>query len=102
MTCAHHREGPGCVVTCARHREGLSAAEPSLAMVGRRALWNCSLQLVALPSAAGWSGGMPQPFNSSYRRPAEPPPWKGWSGTTEEEEKGDDTLQGRQQQQPGR
>ncbi|KAF4793920.1 N-acyl-phosphatidylethanolamine-hydrolyzing phospholipase D [Turdus rufiventris] len=70
-------------------------------MVGRRALWNCSLQLIALPSAAGWSGGMPQPFNSSYRRPAEPPPWKGWSGTTEEEEKGDDTLQGRQQQQPG-
>ncbi|NWV90892.1 NAPEP phospholipase, partial [Machaerirhynchus nigripectus] len=72
-------------------------------MVGRRLLWSCSLQLAALPSAAGWSGGNPQPFNSSYRRPAEPPPWKGWSGTMEEEEKeekGDETLQGRQQQ-PG-
>lgn len=72
-------------------------------MVGRRALWSCSLQLAALPSAAGWSGGNPQPFNSSYRRPAEPPPWKGWSGTMEEEEeKGGETLQGWQQQQPGR
>lgn len=62
-----------------------------------RALWSCCLQLAALPSAAGWSGGKPQPFNGSCRRAAEPP-WRGWSGMEEEE---DETPQG-QQQQPGR
>lgn len=108
MPFACYGEGPGCVVTSARHGEGLDAAEPLFAMVGRRALWNWSLQLVALPSAACWSGGTPQPFTNSYRRPAEPPPWKGWSGTMEEEEKkeekGDETPQEqeRQRQQPRR
>ncbi|NXK30351.1 NAPEP phospholipase, partial [Piprites chloris] len=73
-------------------------------MVRRRALWSSFVQLAALPSAAGWSGEVPQPFNSSCWRAAEPPPCKGWSGTMEEEEeeeeKGDGTPQG-QQQQPG-
>lgn len=93
--------GLGRVVPSARRGAGPGAAEPRLAMAGRRALWSGTVQLVALPSAAGWSGGTPQPYNSFYWRPSEPPPWKGWSGTMEEEEKGDETLQGRQQQ-PGR
>lgn len=70
------------------------------AMVRSRALWSCCLQLAALPSAPGWSGGKPQLFNGSCWRGAEPPR-RGWSGTMEEEEEEEDeTPQG--QQQPGR
>ncbi|KAM6144753.1 LOW QUALITY PROTEIN: N-acyl-phosphatidylethanolamine-hydrolyzing phospholipase D [Phoenicopterus ruber ruber] len=65
-------------------------------MVRSRAL-SCCLQLAALPSAAGWSGGT-QPFNGSCWRAAEPPR-RGWSGTMEEEEEGRDSSG--QQQQPG-
>ncbi|NXE80908.1 NAPEP phospholipase, partial [Cochlearius cochlearius] len=67
-------------------------------MVRSRALWSCCLQLAALPSAAGWSGGKPQPFNGSCWRAAEPSR-RGWSGTMEEEEEEDETPRG--QQQPG-
>lgn len=75
------------------------AREGRRAMVRSRALWSCCLQLAALPSAAGWSGGKPQPFNGSCWRAAEPP-WRGWSGSMEEEEEEDETPQG--QRQPGR
>ncbi|XP_035170702.1 N-acyl-phosphatidylethanolamine-hydrolyzing phospholipase D isoform X1 [Oxyura jamaicensis] len=61
-------------------------------MARSRALRSGCLQLAALPWAACWSGGKPQPFSSSWRI-AEPPP-RGWSSTMEEKEEEDGTPQG--------
>ncbi|XP_032038842.1 N-acyl-phosphatidylethanolamine-hydrolyzing phospholipase D isoform X1 [Aythya fuligula] len=67
-------------------------------MARSRALRSGCLQLGALPWAACWSGGKPQPFSfssssSSSWRVAEPPP-RGWSGTMEEKEEEDGAPQG--------
>ncbi|XP_068525957.1 N-acyl-phosphatidylethanolamine-hydrolyzing phospholipase D isoform X1 [Anas acuta] len=67
-------------------------------MARSRALRSGCLQLGALPWAACWSGGKPQPFSSSSSsswRVAEPPP-RGWSGTMEEKEEEDGAPQGQQ------